>query len=386
MARAENTTVIILSNVGWDFTWQMHQKLAVGLSKLGYHVMFVNPVRRRMSVSGQLRRVVAQLRRQSGSSEQGRQPRPDGVHLVNRWTLPDFNRSLEYVNRQFFVPFLVRRLQRLVVPCRQVVVISYLPFPTAMTLARTLDPDLLVSACFANWSASPFVADRRLCESEWLSNADFVLVNAPSLCEHARRYNPRVYCISSMVDFDLFYRAGRGLAEPAPGSAARCCYYGSVGPLIDTELLAKVSRRYQLRVIGPRRVPLPDLAPGSEVLAQVSYPELPKHLQDVDVFVLPYRLGESTAGGTPAKIFECFAMGNPVVSTYLPSLSPYQNLVYLSRTHDEFLMNIDQALHEPPERREQRIQIARANSTERWVNVLSDWILTGLNQKGGCPG
>lgn len=385
MARAEDTTVIILSNVDWDFTWQSKHKFAVGLCQRGYRVVFVNPPRARLSITRRMRRIISPLRKRPGLSEPGHQPRPEGVHLVTRWTLPDRTDSSEYVNRGVLVPFLAKRLQHWVTPGGRVVVISFLPSPTAMAIARRLYPDLLVYACFTNWAASPFVAGRRLIEGEWLAKADFVLANAPSLCEHAGRHNPRVYCISAMVDFDLFHRATQGPTGPGPGSSALCCYCGAVGPRIDAELLAEVSRRYRLRIVGPVRVRLPGLAPSSEVRGQVPYPELPDHVRDVDVFVLPYRVDEYTVGITPAKIFECFATGRPVVSTYLPSLLPYEGLVYISRTHDEFLMNIDRALQESPALRERRIQIARANTTEYWVDALSQWILSALDAKDGPP-
>jgi glycosyltransferase involved in cell wall biosynthesis len=192
--------------------------------------------------------------------------------------------------------------------------------------------------------------------------------------------------MSAMVDFALFHRAEQTPTRRGSGSAALCCYFGAIGPRIDAELLAEIGRRYRLRIVGPVRIPLPGLAPGSEVTGQVPYPQVPDHLRGVDVFVLPYHIDEYTAGITPAKIFECFATGNPVVSTYLPSLLPYEGLVYISRTHEGFLTNIDRALREPSRLREQRIQIARENSTEHWTNALSEWILSGLDEKDGSPG
>jgi glycosyltransferase involved in cell wall biosynthesis len=149
----------------------------------------------------------------------------------------------------------------------------------------------------------------------------------------------------------------------------------------DIELLAKVSYSYRLRIIGRVRVPLPPMGEPTEVVGVVPHPELPRYLEDADVLLLPYRVDEFTRGILPAKTFEYFATGKPVVSTNLPSLIPYQELVYLSHTHEEFLANIERAVREPAELRDRRIEIARENTTDRWMDALSSWILAHLDGK-----
>jgi len=114
----------------------------------------------------------------------------------------------------------------------------------------------------------------------------------------------------------------------------------------------------------------------------VPYPQVAENLKDVDVLLLPYRVSELTEGLFPAKLFECLATGRPIVSTYLPSLLPYERLVYISRTHEEFVENVARAIDEPQELGEQRIQVARENTTDRWMDALSNWLLTGLSEKG----
>ena len=82
--------------------------------------------------------------------------------------------------------------------------------------------------------------------------------------------------------------------------------------------------------------------------------------------LLPYVIDDFTRHIQPAKLFECLAVGKPVVATRLPSLEPFSDLVSLATNIEEF----DQALAEAavendPELRERRKEVARANSWER---------------------
>jgi glycosyltransferase involved in cell wall biosynthesis len=182
-----------------------------------------------------------------------------------------------------------------------------------------------------------------------------------------------------MVNFDLFHSAFQEDDGHREGTTARCCYFGGVGSRIDAELLSRVSQEHILRIVGAVRIPLAPLAPNAEILEPVPYTQLPELLKGSDVFLFPYRVNEFTKGILPAKIFECFATGRPVVSTYMPSLLPYDQLVYISQNHEEFLANIEKALDEPPELRSQRIAVAKENTADHWMDQLSKWISSSLD-------
>ncbi|MBM4430038.1 MAG: glycosyltransferase family 1 protein [Chloroflexi bacterium] len=378
MAQPQQTAVVILSPVQWDFTWQSAQTVAHGLAKRGYHVLFLNPLPKRMPGRDEFARLLNRLLNRPEIAGYSRQPRPAGLTVINPLCLPDANRALEFGNRTLFVPGLLRYLRRMAADCQQLVAISYLPFPTALAVASGLAPHLLIYACQTRWSADPLVKAATLREEQLFRQADLVLADSPQLYEHARGCHTRVYWWPAMVDLNLFHPVAghnrRVLAAPI-----RCCYFGGVGSRIDTQLLAKVSQQYALKIVGPVRIPLPALAQGTELVGAVSHAELPRHLADVDVFLFPYRVNAFTEGILPAKVFECLAMGKPVVSTYLPSLLQYQNLVYISRTHDEFLANISRATAEDKSLADRRVAIARQNSTDYWLEVLHRTILNWLD-------
>jgi glycosyltransferase involved in cell wall biosynthesis len=380
MAKPQETGIVIISPVEWNFTWQPAQAIAAGLAQRGYGVVFLNPLPKRMPAPGEVARVLGRVLNRPGIARYSRQPRPDNVQVVNPISLPDINSVFEYINRVAFVPLLLQHLRPVLARNTYTAVISFPPFPVSLTLAEAIHPDLLIYACQTNWAADPLVKRARLREMEFFQKADLVLADSQYLYEHASRHHPNVRRLPAMVDFDLFHRIADESCSRRPESPVRCCYFGGVGPRIDIELLAKVSQKHVLRLIGALRVPMSSLAESAELIHLVPHPQLPQFLGDVDVFLLPYRVNEFTKGILPAKIFECFATGKPVVSTYLPSLLSYEGLVYISQTHEEFLANIERAVDEPEEKREQRIAVARENTTDRWMNELSSWILGHLSQ------
>jgi len=253
--------------------------------------------------------------------------------------------------------------------------VSYLPFPTPLELTAEIGATLVIYACQTNHSCDPLVKSEVLREQEMFRRANLVLADSRFLYEHAERHHQHVLYWPALVDFELFNRVAQARRDQLTGSAVRCCYFGEIGFRIDTGLLAAVSHRYPLRLIGPVRGTLPAMGQGAEVLGAHPHPDLPSLLLDVDVLLLPYRVNEFTQGILPAKIYECFATSKPIVSTRLPSLLEHAELVHMSRTRAQFLASIEQAMHEAPVLRERRMRTARRYSTDRWIGLLSDLIL-----------
>ena len=375
----DSISVVILSSVEWNFTWQRHHIFATALAARGFQVVYVDPLPKRLPSIREVRRVLGRL---TGIPQVAGYPRHSvhkSISVISPIALPDVNDAFGLVNRAFFLPRLYKRLRSLIKRSR-LVILTYLPFPGPLSLACRLAPDLLIYDCVTRWAEDERAPRSRLRETELFQRADLVMADSPFLYEQATRHNPRTHRLPPGVDFDLFQRAAN--TSPARSrQPIRCCYFGGVGGQhIDVELLAAISHRYQLRIVGPVRTNIPRLAPTAELVGVVPHPELPKHLTDADVIVLPYRVNEFTRAVYPAKAFECFATGKPIVATRLPSLMPHADLLYISDSHHEFLSNVERAMLEPPQLREQRIELARCNTWDKRVDQLAGLILEALAQ------
>jgi hypothetical protein len=68
--------------------------------------------------------------------------------------------------------------------------------------------------------------------------------------------------------------------------------------------------------------------------------------------------------------------GKPVVTTDLPELYPYSDVCYISKTRDEFVANIEKALHEDPQLyQDTRIALARQNDWNDRIRAIEETIV-----------
>ncbi len=122
--------------------------------------------------------------------------------------------------------------------------------------------------------------------------------------------------------------------------------------------------------------PPPPLPPSVRRLPPAPREKLVERLENFDVFLLPYPITPFMLGVVPAKIYECMAMGRPVISVPLPSLVALKEFVYVAETPEDWARvarNLPRT--ETPERREARIALAREHTHrrefERWQAVLA---------------
>ena len=77
------------------------------------------------------------------------------------------------------------------------------------------------------------------------------------------------------------------------------------------------------------------------------------------------------------------AVGMPVVTTALPEAKQYEGLVYYSNDYNEFFSNITRALTDTsPERREQRMALAKRNSWRERAQQIIHVMEQHLSAKG----
>ena len=97
----------------------------------------------------------------------------------------------------------------------------------------------------------------------------------------------------------------------------------------------------------------------------MEHEKLPGILAECDCLILPYNINKLTDGIMPAKMFECFATGKPVISTPIKNLKKYKDLIILAETQEEFVDAVRNAgRRDSREKYEKRLKLAISRSEE----------------------
>ena len=135
---------------------------------------------------------------------------------------------------------------------------------------------------------------------------------------------------------------------------------------VDFELIERCAIAFpqaSLVIIGEPKTDISPLFRHSNItwLDHVPYKELPRYAEKFDVGLIPRRINRLTLAMNPIKLLEYLALELPVVSTNLPEMSRYEDLVSVARDHDHFVRLVGEALDDnsPGQRRKRRTKAER---------------------------
>jgi glycosyltransferase involved in cell wall biosynthesis len=353
----------------WHARFQRTQQLATALSRAGYRCLYLNP---------NLGRQFERLRYQSPQHRIGilgedlyelhvRLPREPVFH----------HRRLTAAETAIVQEAVAAALDEL----RMSPVVQVVSFPlwfeaaSALRRARSLP---LVYDChdllqgFGNVDLELVAAEERQ-----LPDADLVLFSSERLREHfaarEQMFAGRTLLLRNAVDFEQFSAAPE---SEAPLSTA--VYSGALADWFDTDAVraaARATPECRISLIGsPETRQVRELAsePNVHLLGEVPYDRLPSLLGQSRVGLIPFKVNELTLATNPIKLYEYFSLGMPVVSSRLPEVEQFRDLVYIAADSAGFAGALHDALREDdPERRLRRKAVAREESWGARATLLS---------------
>ena len=203
----------------------------------------------------------------------------------------------------------------------------------------------------------------------------------PRSSYHAARakFGEKVTLIPQSVDFTRLSGAREAGAPEHPRLAEiprpRLGYLGCPQNRLNLPILFSLLRDHpdwQFISVGSQKaVP----RANAHSLPWVPAEELSALIKGLDVAFLPYNCSDDyQLHCVPLKVFDCFALGIPVVSTPLINLWEYRDLIYFGDTAQELASAVEKALNEPPDslRRAARIEVAKKHSIENLAALLSE--------------
>ena len=157
-------------------------------------------------------------------------------------------------------------------------------------------------------------------------------------------------------------------------------FVGGISDWVDVGLMADVAEampEVNFVLIGPALTDVGALESLDNVrlLGPKPYTSLPEYVKGFDVCLIPFKINKLTESVNPIKMFEYLAAGKPVVSTPLPEVAAFSEVVTLADGVEETVNAIMKAL-EPGAQSEasirRRQQVAKENSWDaRWKAVMN---------------
>jgi glycosyltransferase involved in cell wall biosynthesis len=344
-------------------------------------ILWVNSIgmRRPTASARDFRRIAAKLK----NSLQGCHRVHDNLHVWNPLVLPLPGVAwAERVNTWLLSTSIRRLVRRL--GLHDPILWTFLPNVTR--LIGRLGERMVIYHCVDEYSAFSGVSREQLqhVERELIERAAVVFTSSEELCRERQAFNPRTFFVSHGVDVTHFSRAlDPGTTVPADlALIARPVigFFGLIADWVDLALIREVAlARPQWSVVLLGRA-VTDLAPidrlpNVHLLGQKSYDLLPSYCHGFDVGIIPFRKNELTRKANPLKLREYLAAGLPVVSTDLPEVRKYSNLVRLASDPTAFVREIELSLRERSSSLgTTRVDAMRAESWEARVEELSQLI------------
>jgi len=225
--------------------------------------------------------------------------------------------------------------------------------------------------------------ERRLTErleARMLKIADRVFTTTATLRAKMATSNDNVQVIPNGVDAVFFElpEAERDplLHVPHP----RIGFVGLIARWMDFELVRKLAARWpgHIVLVGPVQREVESVLrsiPGVVHVPKIAHMDVPRYLRSFDICMMPHETSELRHRADPLKVVEYLAVGKPIVSVSLRSLTQLGGLIDLANDHGEFLRMVEHRIDHPqPELRDERRAVARARSWDQ----LYDTILTAI--------
>lgn len=274
---------------------------------------------------------------------------------------------------------IARTIKRAMKQLRYSGVDIYSFLPSAVDLLPKIKYDKLIYDCVDDHGAFTGLIDPDLVsrmERELMAKAHVSFATARQLYEDRREWSGNFHIISNGAEFEHFAGGGgevpeelREVKHPVAG------FVGGISDWVDVDLIAAAAghlAEVTFVLVGPVLTDVRALEglENVKLLGARPYKSLPDYVRLFDVCLIPFKINKLTESVNPIKMFEYLSAGKPVVSTPLPEVTAYGDVVAIARGEEETVAAIRQAL--APEAQAEdvvrcRQQVARDNSWDaRW--------------------
>lgn len=233
-------------------------------------------------------------------------------------------------------------------------------------------------------------------EEDLCRRADLVVTTSLALQEAKKHLNPNTILVPHGVDYEHFAQAvSNDLAVPkdiADIGHPRLGFFGLIRDWVDLGLLGEVARRrpdWHIVLLGDSTVDLSVYKNLSNMhfLGRKPYEELPAYCRQFDVGLIPFQVNELTRAVNPIKLREYLAAGLPVVSTPMPEVEQYNQLISIADSADAFMTAVEAALADDPthQKTKARTLAMRGETWSEKLSIICDYAESRSGIRKGNP-
>ena len=257
--------------------------------------------------------------------------------------------------------------------------------PSAIDLLPFIKADKVIYDCVDDHSSFSGLINREVVlqmEQELAQRAQVNFATARQLISERQAWSPSFYLIPNGAEFEHF--ASVDDQTPIPEELVQiprpiAGFIGGISDWIDLDLLAKVAQalpEVSFVFIGPVATNVDNLRqlPNVFLLGARPYKQLPVYLREFATCLIPFKINKLTEAVNPIKMYEYLAAGKPVVSTPLPEVLAYREVVEIAASAPEMVSALQKTLSvsaNDEEARRKRQSVGKANSWDaRWQTAV----------------
>lgn len=229
-----------------------------------------------------------------------------------------------------------------------------------------------------------------------MERAEIIFTVSESLVEKFDGARTRIVRhIPNGVDPAIFRSAGREVAAPREGSCSGpvLTYVGVMHARFSPEIISALAGAFPeatIQLVGPvwehDDIEALRALPNVRFTGFIHHGRIPAIMKGSDVLLLPHRVTQASCSMDPLKIYEYLAAGPPIVSTKVPPITGFGDLVYAASDAGEFVHMVGQALDESrsddaEQNRKRRMTEAEKHSWKTRVDIMLGDILEMLHDR-----
>ena len=336
--------VLFLPASDWHTRFQRTQHLASELAQLGHRCFYLNPhlgreFRNPYPMSS--RRIVSRLMSRVVELH---------VHLIRE---PVYHQRCLSKSESAVVVSAIERLLREAKSESPVIIVSLPLWNEVAEILKQRHGCRVIYDCHDLWEGFQSIgSDLLASESDLFAISDSVLFSSQWLMELKASEHNAIARKSAILrnavraeDFDFLPRRSRS-GRKSVG------YVGSLDFWFDVESVRLAATRHpewEFLLFG--RIESNEInrlrrLSNIRLMGEVAYSTLRFHLGSIDVCMIPFKISPLTLATNPLKLYEYFACGHPVVSSPLPEVQEFNDLVYVASTPEQFVSQLEAAMDE----------------------------------------